>query len=169
MLKKRLEQTGKQISLAKYGMISVGLGVTVMSLLLFGILPSRIFGSSAGVWPAHFVIGKMIKGRVAKFTSNFPDAIELMVRGLLSSAFRSPRRWGSYRAKCRARWASSFAGQRQDEDRPTMEAALQEAADRLGTPEFQFFVITLAIQRETGGNRPRHCRTLPTCFASAPR
>ena len=34
----------------------------------------------------------------------------------------------------------------------TMEAALQETADRLGTPEFQFFVITLAIQRETGGN-----------------
>jgi tight adherence protein B len=34
----------------------------------------------------------------------------------------------------------------------TMESALQETSDRLGTPEFQFFVITLAIQRETGGN-----------------
>jgi tight adherence protein B len=34
----------------------------------------------------------------------------------------------------------------------TMEAALQECADRVGTPEVQFFVITLAIQRETGGN-----------------
>src|SRR3546814_521856 len=34
----------------------------------------------------------------------------------------------------------------------TMEVALQESADRLGTAEFQFFVITLAIQRETGGN-----------------
>src|SRR6478609_10453781 len=34
----------------------------------------------------------------------------------------------------------------------TMEVALQETADRIGTPEFQFFVITLAIQRETGGN-----------------
>jgi tight adherence protein B len=33
-----------------------------------------------------------------------------------------------------------------------MESALQDTADRLGTPEFQFFVITLAIQRETGGN-----------------
>jgi tight adherence protein B len=34
----------------------------------------------------------------------------------------------------------------------TMEVALQETSDRLGTAEFQFFVITLAIQRETGGN-----------------
>ena len=36
--------------------------------------------------------------------------------------------------------------------RYSMDAALQETADRLGTPEFQFFVITIAIQRETGGN-----------------
>ena len=34
----------------------------------------------------------------------------------------------------------------------TMEQALQETADKLNTPEFQFFCITLAIQRETGGN-----------------
>jgi len=33
-----------------------------------------------------------------------------------------------------------------------MEESLQVTADRLGTPEFQFFCITLAIQRETGGN-----------------
>ena len=33
-----------------------------------------------------------------------------------------------------------------------MEEALQETADRLGIPEFNFFCITLAIQRETGGN-----------------
>ena len=34
----------------------------------------------------------------------------------------------------------------------TMEQALQESAEMLGTPEFQFFCITIAIQRETGGN-----------------
>jgi tight adherence protein B len=33
-----------------------------------------------------------------------------------------------------------------------MDMALDEAADRIGTAEFQFFCITLAIQRETGGN-----------------
>ena len=34
----------------------------------------------------------------------------------------------------------------------TMEEALQDAADRLNIAEFSFFCITLAIQRETGGN-----------------
>src|SRR3546814_6425942 len=33
-----------------------------------------------------------------------------------------------------------------------MEAALQESAEMLGTAEFQFFCITIQIQRETGGN-----------------
>ena len=34
----------------------------------------------------------------------------------------------------------------------TMEEALQETANRLDMAEFSFFCITLAIQRETGGN-----------------
>ena len=33
-----------------------------------------------------------------------------------------------------------------------MEVALQETAERLGHRRVPFFVITLAIQRETGGN-----------------
>ncbi len=43
-----------------------------------------------------------------------------------------------------------------------MEDALQETADRLNTPEFSFFVITLAIQRETGGNLAETLSNLAT-------
>jgi tight adherence protein B len=34
----------------------------------------------------------------------------------------------------------------------TLEDALWDAAKRLDTPEFRFFCISLAVQRETGGN-----------------
>ena len=44
----------------------------------------------------------------------------------------------------------------------TMDQALQETADRLGTPEFQFFVISIAIQRETGGNLAETLANLAT-------
>jgi tight adherence protein B len=44
----------------------------------------------------------------------------------------------------------------------SMDAALQDTADRLGTPEFQFFVITIAIQRETGGNLAETLANLAT-------
>ena len=33
-----------------------------------------------------------------------------------------------------------------------LDEALEETAQRIDSPEFKFFVISLAIQRETGGN-----------------
>ncbi len=155
LLRKRLEQTGKDISLAKYVAISGGLTFAVMALLMLKSAPFLLaffIGTFAGIGIPHFVIGKMIKRRVAKFTSNFPDAIELMVRGLRS---------GLPITETLGIVASEIPGPVGIEFRTvadkmkigrTMEAALQETADRLGTSEFQFFVITLAIQRETGGN-----------------
>ena len=155
ILRKRLEMTGREISLAKYSTISAGLAVVVTILVMSRGAPfllALFVGLFIGIGLPHFVIGKMILKRVAKFTSNFPDAIELMVRGLRS---------GLPITETMTIVAGEIAGPVGVEFRRvadmmkigrTMEAALQESADRLGTPEFQFFVITLAIQRETGGN-----------------
>jgi tight adherence protein B len=90
--------------------------------------------------------------RIKQFTTNFPDAIELLVRGLKS---------GLPVGETLGMVAKEIPGPVGEEFKmvtekvrigKTMEDALQETADRMGTPEFQFFVITLAIQRETGGN-----------------
>ncbi len=155
LLRKRLEMTGKQISLAKYGLICGGIVVTVMAALMLRgapLLLSIFVALFFGVGGPHFFIGKLIKRRIDKFNSNFPDAIELMVRGLRS---------GLPISETLLIVANEIQGPVGIEFRHvadkmkigrTMEAALQETADRLGTAEFQFFVITLAIQRETGGN-----------------
>jgi tight adherence protein B len=155
LLRKRLEMTGKTISLGKYAMICLGTTIVLALLLLVKGAPfilSVLFGLFVGLGVPHYVIGKLIKRRVNKFTSNFPDAIELMVRGLRS---------GLPITETLGIVASEIPGPVGLEFRlvadkmkigRTMEAALQDTADRLGTPEFQFFVITLAIQRETGGN-----------------
>jgi tight adherence protein B len=155
LLRKRLEQTGKKISLAKYGMISIALGLIVMALMSIKGAPFLLaffVGAFAGFGLPHFVIGKMINRRIAKFTVNFPDAIELMVRGL-RSGLPITETLGIVAAELQGPVGIEFRGV-SDKMKigRTMEAALQETADRLGTPEFQFFVITLAIQRETGGN-----------------
>ena len=87
LLRQRLEQTGKDISLGKYAMICIGTVVFVtLGLKMRGapFLLSLMLGLFCGVGVPHFVVGKMIKRRIAKFNSNFPDAIELMVRGLRS-------------------------------------------------------------------------------------
>ena len=155
LLRKRLEQTGKSITLGKYSMVCLGIAATIMMLLVMRGAPfilSLLLGIFFGVGGPHFAIGRMIKRRINKFNSNFPDAIELMVRGLRS---------GLPITETLTIVASEIQGPVGVEFRMvvdkmkigrTMEAALQETADRLGTAEFQFFVITLAIQRETGGN-----------------
>jgi tight adherence protein B len=155
LLRKRLEMTGKEISLAKYAMICLGTVAVVMILLMIRGAPlilSLLMGMFFGIGGPHFVIGKLIKRRVNKFTSNFPDAIELMVRGL-RSGLPITETLGIVAGEIPGPVGVEF---RMVADKMkigrTMEVALQETADRLGTPEFQFFVITLAIQRETGGN-----------------
>ena len=155
LLRKRLEMTGKEISLAKYLGICVGLLAFVTMAFMFRGAPfilSFLLGVFFGVGGPHFVIGKMIKRRVNKFNSNFPDAIELMVRGL-RSGLPITETLGIVAGEIPGPVGVEFriVADKMKIGR-TMEAALQDTADRLGTPEFQFFVITLAIQRETGGN-----------------
>jgi tight adherence protein B len=155
LLRKRLEMTGKDISLAKYVSICFGALAFVTMALVFRGAPfilSLLLGILLGVGGPHFVIGKMIKRRVAKFNVNFPDAIELMVRGL-RSGLPITETLGIVASEIQGPVGVEFriVADKMKIGR-TMEAALQDTADRLGTPEFQFFVITLAIQRETGGN-----------------
>jgi tight adherence protein B len=154
-LAKRLAMTGKDWTVGQYGMVSAGLalGLVVVTLvlglpLLFGLFLAVVVGLGFPHLAVGFVIGK----RIAKFTSKFPDAIELLVRGLRSGLPISETIGvvgqevdGPVGEEFRAIADKMKIGR-------SMDAALQETADRLGTPEFQFFVITIAIQRETGGN-----------------
>ena len=155
LLRKRLEMTGKDITLGKYATICLIIGLVVASALMLRgapLLLSLLLGMFFGIGGPHFIIGKMILRRIKKFNSNFPDAIELMVRGL-RSGLPITETLGIVAGEISGPVGLEF---RMVADKMkigrTMEAALQETADRLGTAEFQFFVITLAIQRETGGN-----------------
>jgi len=155
LLRQRLEQTGRTWTLPQYVLASFGLfAIIALGLSLRGmpLLLAIFAGLFVGIGLPHFVVSKLIKRRVAQFTARFPDAIDLMVRGLRS---------GLPISETMGVISDEVAGPIADEFRSvsdkmkigrTMEVALQESADRLGTPEFQFFVITLAIQRETGGN-----------------
>ena len=95
------------------------------------------FGLFVGIGVPHFMVGKLIQRRISKFTAKFPDAIELMVRGLRSGLPISET-VGVVGSEVPDPVGVEF---RTVADKMkigrTMEAALQETADRLGTPEFQ--------------------------------
>lgn len=154
-LRTRLSRTGHDISLGKYGAVCGGLMlVSFVVALALGLpfLLSVLIGLLVGLGLPHAVVGMLINRRIQKFVSTFPEAIDLMVRSLRSGLPITE--------------ALAIAGReipdpvgiefRTVSDRikigQTMDQALNDIARRVPTPEFQFFVITLAIQRETGGN-----------------
>ena len=151
----RLQRTGKGWTVSQYIYASLGLALTVTAIIYLrsgAALLSLGIGVLAGAGIPHFVVNHSMNRRLAKFNAKFPDGIELLVRGLRS---------GLPVAETLSVVAQEIPGPVGDEFRAavermrigrSMEESLQVTADKLGTPEFQFFVITLAIQRETGGN-----------------
>jgi len=155
LLRRRLEATGKNWTLGRYATACAVLAVVVfLGLTAKGapFLLSLLAGLLVGIGLPHMVVGKLVKRRIAKFINKFPDAIELLVRGLRSGLPISET-MGVVGAEVPDPVGAEFRGvaDRMRIGR-TMDQALQETADKLNTPEFQFFCITLAIQRETGGN-----------------
>ena len=164
-LAQRLAMTGKDWSVGRYGMVSAGLIVVVAGLLIVKGAPllfALLFGVAVGAGVPHWLVGYFIRRRVTRFTAKFPDAIELLVRGLRSGLPVSET-IGVVGNEVEGPVGEEF---RMVSDKMkigmSMDAALQDTADRLGTPEFQFFVITIAIQRETGGNLAETLANLAT-------
>ena len=165
LLKKRLAMTGKPWTVGQYGIATLGIVTIVTLLLIFAGLPivlALLVGVVVGAGVPHMAVGYFIKRRIAQFTAKFPDAIELLVRGLRSGlpitetiGVVGAELDGPVGVEFKAITDKMKIGR-------TMDAALQETADRLGTPEFQFFVITCAIQRETGGNLAETLANLAT-------
>lgn len=154
-IRRRLSQTGKTWTMGQYLIASGSIVVVIAGLLLLKGMPillALLVGIVAGAGLPHMVVNFHIKRRIAKFNAKFPDAIELLVRGLRSGlpvtetmsvvAQEVP---GPVGVEFRSVVDKMKIGR-------AMDVALQDTEERLGTPEFQFFCITLAIQRETGGN-----------------
>ena len=154
-LANRLDRTGKGWTLSQYAYASIGLGIGAAILLYLrsgSVGLALAIGVFVGAGLPHFIVSRAIKKRTAQFNAKFPDAIELLVRGLRS---------GLPVTETLAVVAQEVPGPVGEEFKGvverikigrTMEEALQQTADRLDIPEFNFFCITLAIQRETGGN-----------------
>jgi tight adherence protein B len=155
-LRARLARTGRQISIGQF--LTAMLIVTAISYVLIRTsagqtaIASLFFAMIAGMILPQKYINRLIDKRSRAFLSQFPDAIDLVVRGVRSGlpigesiksiAKEMPDPVGTEFAKVND---GMKLGQ-------TIEAALWDCSNRLDLPEVKFFVIALSIQRETGGN-----------------
>lgn len=154
-LRVRLNRTGKGWTVRQYLYATLGMIFAVAAVLfVFTKAPllSLGLGLMAGAGLPHWWVGRTINKRTNQFIAKFPDGIELLVRGLRSGLpvtetlqIVSQEVPGPVGFEFKAIIDRIKVGK-------TMEDALQDTGDKLGIPEFNFFTITLAIQRETGGN-----------------
>lgn len=151
----RLNRTGKAWTVTQYVYASVGLALGV-AVVVFVLSRAPILSLGVGLFVGaglpHFIVGRLINKRTNAFVTKFPDGIELLVRGLRSGLpvtetlqIVSTEVPGPVGYEFKTVIDRIKVGK-------TMEDALQDTADKLGIAEFNFFTITLAIQRETGGN-----------------
>jgi len=155
LISQRLAKGGMSPDLARYATISGGIALAAFAGMLgigSPIVLALLVAIIAGIGLPHMYVSRRVKARTAKFIKQFPEAMELMVRGLksglpvnecISSVARElPAPTGTEFQKI----TDSMRLGKQ------LEEALWETADRLDTPDFKFFVISLVVQRETGGN-----------------
>jgi tight adherence protein B len=105
-----------------------------------------------GVGLPHVILSRQIAGRTRKFIALLPEALDLIVRGIRSGlpASEALRTIGDEIQDPVGREFREVTDQMRIG--VAMDEALWATAKRLAIPEFNFLVISLSIQQETGGN-----------------
>jgi tight adherence protein B len=144
------------MTVGDYVLACIGVGALLAAALHFVIglsLPMALFGgASLGLGIPHLVVGFLGRRRIDRFNAVFPDAIDLIVRALRSGI---PIQEAIATV---GREISDPVGplftQVMNEVKlgGAVEDAFWNVADSIRAPEFNFLIISMAIQRETGGN-----------------
>lgn len=155
LLRSRLEATGLPITIGHYAAVcaAVFLAVTVLLLIAgLGIAAAAFFGVAAAAFLPHMVVGRFGGRRSDRFLKALPDAIGLIVRGLRAGLPVTET------IAAVGREISDPVGEefRDVTDQVRLGRPIEDAmwamAKRVNLPELNFLVISLSVQRETGGN-----------------
>jgi tight adherence protein B len=155
LLRERLRRTGRPISLGAYGIGCLAVAIiTLPGALAAGasFIVALPAAALAGLWLPHLFVGFLGRRRANAFGKHFPEAIALMVRGL-KSGLPITETFQIVAQEVPDPVGVEF---RQITDQIRLghppEQAMWDAVKRTDTAELKFLVVTLSIQRETGGN-----------------
>ncbi len=151
----QLRQAGLRLSVRGFWIFCGGVGcVGFLAPLMLGsnILICLGAGFALGFGLPRWVLGFLIKRRIKKFTEEFPNATDVIVRGIKSGlpvhdclkviGRESPE---PLAAEFRQVVEAASMGMSLDE-------ALEKMYERMPTSEVRFFSIVLSIQSKSGGN-----------------
>lgn len=154
-LREKLAQAGTSVTPRQYLYFAVAIGAAAAAGIALTSLPLIVVPLVAitfGLGLPKLILSFLVKKRLAAFTAVFPDAIDVIVRGIRS---------GLPVGECIAIIAREIPDPVGAEFRQITESqkvglplpeALARSVDRVPTSELRFFTIVLAIQQQTGGN-----------------
>jgi tight adherence protein B len=151
----RISQAGLDWSKQKFMLVSVGVGVAMFLTGVFfgiGLIPAAAFGFAGAFGLPRWLLSFLKKRRETKFLNVFPDAVDIIVRGVKA---------GLPLLDCLKMITTESPEPVKSEFRSIIETQaigmpLGEACGKLyeemPVPEANFFGIVIAIQQKAGGN-----------------
>jgi tight adherence protein B len=154
-LKKQMQQAGLKLNMRQFIMLSIAAGfVSILVAMFMGapMLGSLAAGVVGGFGLPRWVVGRIHKRRMNKFLEEFPNAVDVIVRGV---------RAGLPVNECLAIISREAKEPVSTEFRRIIEAqqmgipmseAVTRLYDNVPLTEANFFGIVIAIQQSAGGN-----------------
>lgn len=151
----RISQAGLNWSKRQFFLVAAGMGIVVFVLALgagFGLMAALGFGFAAGFGLPFWLLGYLKKRRESKFLNAFPDAVDVIVRGIkaglplldsmkvIAADAQEPVR-SEFRSIIETQTIGMPLGD-----------ACQKLHERMPLAEANFFGIVIAIQQKSGGN-----------------
>jgi tight adherence protein B len=154
-LSQRIEQAGLTWSTRQYILISAAMGIVAFGAVLgagLGLLPALGFGFAAGFGLPFWLLSFLKKRRETKFLAVFPDAVDVIVRGI-KSGLPLLDSLKMIAAESQEPVKSEFKAilDTQAIGMPIAEAC-GKLYERMPLPEANFFAIVISIQQRAGGN-----------------
>jgi tight adherence protein B len=154
-LSTRISQAGLHWSKQQFMIASgvLGLGVFLAATIVgAGLLPSVVLGGAAALGAPRWLLAFLKKRREAQFLNVFPDAVDVIVRGIKA---------GLPLLECLKMIANEAPEPVRSEFRAIIETqtiglplgeACTKLYERVPLPEANFFGIVISIQQKAGGN-----------------
>ena len=154
-LETRIDQAGLSWSKRQFILISAGIGISAFVVVLManvGLLPALALGFAGGFGAPLWMLKYLKKRREKKFLETFPDAVDVIVRGIkaglplldslkiIALEAQEPIK-GEFRSIIETQTIGMPIGE-----------ACAKLYERMPLPESNFFGIVISIQQKAGGN-----------------
>jgi tight adherence protein B len=155
-IRKKLAASGTNMTLGDYAFIAISIAVAVAFVLylVLDLAPGMALAGSLllGIGLPNIWVGARAKKRGRRFNLLFPEAVDLIVRAL-RAGLPVQEAVGNVARDIKDPVGGIFQRVQQEVQLGTpIEAALWRAARTVQTDEFNFLIVAMSIQRDTGGN-----------------